>query len=118
MVEIWCEKENVDVNMIKAAIGPAIGNCCYEVDEKVINEVKTALNNTDKSSVFKKNGNGKYQLNLQKLNQILLIRAGVLPENIMLSDDRTSCHNGTFFSHRKDNGKTGRMMSFIGVKGD
>ncbi|RZT23023.1 peptidoglycan editing factor PgeF [Fictibacillus sp. BK138] len=117
MVELWCEKENEDIHEIKAAIGPAIGECCYEVDEKVIREVKAALNKKEDPDVFTANKNDRYQLNLQRLNEILLLQAGVLPENIIVSQQCTSCENSLFFSHRKDNGKTGRMMSFIGRKG-
>lgn len=117
MVELWCEKENADIHDIRAAIGPAIGECCYEVDEKVIREVKASLNKEENPDVFKANNNEKYQLNLQKLNEILLLQAGVLPENIIVSKQCTSCENSLFFSHRKDNGRTGRMMSFIGRKG-
>lgn len=117
MIKQWCEKENADVKDIKTAIGPAIGECCYEVDEKVISEVRSALNKNEEPAVFTKNDNGKYQLNLQSLNEILFLQAGVLPENITISHNCTSCENTVFFSHRKDNGKTGRMMSFIGRKG-
>lgn len=117
MVELWCEKENTDIHDIRAAIGPAIGECCYEVDEKVIREVKAALNKEENPDVFTANNNDKFQLNLQKLNEILLLQTGVLPENIIVSQQCTSCENSLFFSHRKDNGKTGRMMSFIGRKG-
>lgn len=117
MIEIWCEKENADVKDIKAAIGPAIGECCYEVDETVITEVKAALDKSEEPTVFSKKNPGKYQLNLQRLNELLFLKAGILPENITISHRCTSCENTTFFSHRKDNGKTGRMMSFIGRKG-
>ncbi|MDM5316618.1 peptidoglycan editing factor PgeF [Fictibacillus sp. b24] len=118
MVKIWCEKENVDVKTIQAAIGPSIGDCCYEVDDRVINEVITALNGMDDCTIFKKNEFEKYQLNLKSLNEKLLLHAGVLQENIIISDQCTSCKNDIFFSHRKDMGKTGRMMSYIGRKGD
>lgn len=118
MINTWHVEENVDVKSVFAAIGPSIGHCCYEVDDRVINEVKVALDGHAEDSVYKKNTAGNYQLNLKKLNEILLLRAGVLPENIIVSDQCTSCQNDVFFSHRKDNGKTGRMMSYIGRKGD
>ncbi|MED1864316.1 peptidoglycan editing factor PgeF [Fictibacillus nanhaiensis] len=118
MINTWQEKESVDVKSILAAIGPSIGHCCYEVDDRVINEVKVALDGDIEKSVYKKNTTGNYHLNLKKLNEILLLRAGVLPENIIVSEQCTSCQNDVFFSHRKDRGKTGRMMSYIGRKGD
>jgi polyphenol oxidase len=118
MIKTWQEKENVDVKAVLAAIGPSIGDCCYEVDDRVIKEVKAALGGDTENTVYMENEAGNYQLNLKKLNEILLLRAGVLPENIIVSDQCTSCQNDVFFSHRKDRGKTGRMMSYIGRKGD
>jgi YfiH family protein len=116
MIKLWCEEEKVDVRDIQAAIGPAIGDCCYEVDEKVITEVRAALDGHEDNTVYSESKAGKYQLNLQRLNEILLIKAGLPSENIIKSQDCTSCKNDIFFSHRKENGKTGRMMSFIGRK--
>ncbi|MBN3555140.1 peptidoglycan editing factor PgeF [Fictibacillus nanhaiensis] len=118
MITMWQDKENVDVKSVLAAIGPSIGQCCYEVDDVVINEVNIALGVDNVDKVYKKNEAGNYQLNLKKLNEVLLLRAGVLPENMSVSDQCTSCQNDVFFSHRSDRGKTGRMMSYIGRKGD
>ncbi|MBY6036174.1 peptidoglycan editing factor PgeF [Fictibacillus nanhaiensis] len=117
MIQIWCEKESVNEEEIKIAIGPSIASCCYEVDDTVIKEVKAALGNTAEPTVFMENEAGRYQLNLQRFNEILFIQSGILPENITISNQCTSCENDVFFSHRKEVGKTGRMMSFIGRKG-
>ena len=37
-------------------------------------------------------------------------------EHIVMSSLCTSCEEQLFFSHRRDQGKTGRMLSFIGFK--
>jgi len=58
--------------------------------------------------------NGKYSLDLKEANKQLLIQAGIPKENIYVTTYCTSCNPNTFFSHRRDEGKTGRMMSFIG----
>ena len=39
-------------------------------------------------------------------------------ENILVTNLCTSCQKEYFYSHRRDQGKTGRMMSFIGWKED
>jgi len=59
---------------------------------------------------------GKYMLNLQETNRILLEEAGILPGCIEVSHLCTSCRTDLFFSHRKENGKTGRMAAFIALK--
>jgi len=94
------------------AIGPAIGGCCYEVDDRIIDQVKqTALSWEESVTPL---SNGKYLLDLPKLNRLVMTENGVPLENIISSDWCTSCHTDLFFSHRKEGGKTGRMASFIG----
>jgi copper oxidase (laccase) domain-containing protein len=58
---------------------------------------------------------GQYKLDLKKLNKYLLLEAGIQEENITISHHCTSCEKEIFFSHRRDEGKTGRMLSFIGI---
>lgn len=41
--------------------------------------------------------------------------AGLREDAITMATDCTSCRNDLYFSHRKENGKTGRMMAFIAL---
>ncbi|MCC3357551.1 peptidoglycan editing factor PgeF [Bacillus sp. REN16] len=115
MVRAW-GTEDVKPDEIQAIIGPSIGQCCYIVDDYVINYVK-GLDNINSAS-YEKMADNKYRLELKQLNYQLMVRAGIPPENIQVSSYCTSCENQLFFSHRRDAGKTGRMMSFIGFKED
>jgi polyphenol oxidase len=87
---------------IRAAIGPSIGPCCYEVGAEV----------AEKFPAEYLNGN---KLDLWRYNHDLLMRTGIPPERVSMSGLCTRCHNGWFFSHRAENGKTGRMLGVIGV---
>jgi YfiH family protein len=98
------------------AIGPAIGGCCYEVDERIIEHVRQAAGSWQESVTPL--SNGKYLLDLVGLNQSILMEAGAAPSRIIRADLCTSCHTDLFFSHRKEAGKTGRMASFIGWKAE
>ncbi|TBL78167.1 peptidoglycan editing factor PgeF [Paenibacillus thalictri] len=106
---------------IHAAIGPSIGICCYEVDEKVIGRVQETMRELSDSSpveaahVYRDKGGGKYMLDLQQLNRQIMIKAGILPTHIELSTLCTSCHTEWFYSHRKEGGTTGRMAAWIGM---
>ena len=51
---------------VRAAIGPSIGPCCYEVDEPVWAPLKRAFPYW--SEVFEETGHGRGQLNLRRLN--------------------------------------------------
>ncbi|WP_261132704.1 peptidoglycan editing factor PgeF [Bacillus sp. Marseille-Q3570] len=115
MVDTWVTMEEVAVDSIHVFVGPSIQECCYEVDERVITQVDDSLDDEDPRPYTAK-GNSKYQLNLQHLNKQLLIRAGVPEKNVHLTKLCTSCNIERFFSHRKENGATGRMLGFIMLK--
>jgi YfiH family protein len=105
---------------IRAAIGPSIRACCYEVDETVANRVTHVLmdikaSSEERQAVMVDKGNGKYMLNLQELNRKLLLQAGILSSHIEVSQLCTSCSTDLFFSHRKEGGSTGRMIAWIGL---
>lgn len=115
MVRAWAS-EGVKPDEIQAVIGPAIDKCCYIVDDYVMNFVKDL--DVVNSKPYEKISDNQYRLDLKELNYQLMTRAGIPPENIQVSAYCTSCENQLFFSHRRDAGKTGRMMSFIGFKED
>lgn len=102
---------------ICVAIGPSIGQCCYQVDDNVLNAVKNCLPK-DWESVVIDDGPGHYRLNLKKLNQILLEDAGILSVNIEISQYCTSCHSQHFFSYRREGQIAGRMAAFAIRKGE
>ncbi|WP_088043888.1 peptidoglycan editing factor PgeF [Bacillus sp. EAC] len=114
LIDKWLKEENIKLEDIQIVIGPSIGECCYEVDDFVMNKVSEAFNDDIPHKVITKKLNGKYALNLKEANKQLLINSGISEENISMTNYCTSCNPNTFFSHRRDEGKTGRMMSFIG----
>lgn len=97
-----------------AAIGPSIGDCCYEVDERIVEQVRSAA--TSWETTVTPQENGKYMLDLGLLNQLILRGSGLLSERITRTQYCTSCRTDLFFSHRREAGRTGRMASFIGWK--
>ena len=117
MVDIWERTEGVQPKEIYAAIGPSICQNCYTVDKKVINYLEVILEEQTKTA-YNQITDNQFQLDLKLANALILQKAGVLPENIMTTDFCTSCDDSFFFSHRRDEGKTGRMMGLIGWKGE
>ena len=94
-------------------IGPAIGKCCYEVDEPVASQF-LGLGLDASRFVFEKGG-GKYMLDLTETNKRILMAAGVPEENITKSDVCTRCSHDLIWSHRATNGRRGGMCAILSI---
>ncbi len=115
MINEW-KSQGIDVASILAAVGPSISAKAYVVDDHVVNKVREALPFVNENLFMKEVSEGEYELDLKRVNYELLLQAGVKEENILCSSLCTSEEGSLFFSHRRDEGKTGRMMSYIGLK--
>ena len=113
-VRMLCEEYGADAKNIRAAIGPCIHKCCFEVGEDFLCEFTNALGN-DVAMQFIRCAQtaGKYFCDLVALNKFLLINSGVIPENIEIIDRCTCCEPEMFFSHRYSHGLRGTMLSVI-----
>lgn len=98
---------------IKAACGPCISVCCFEVGRDFVD---TAAYFCDEFLQFITKENGKYHADIKAMNKHILMCAGVPEENIFVSPDCTCCDPGTFFSHRYSKGVRGTLGSAIMMK--
>jgi polyphenol oxidase len=123
---------------LKAAIGPGIHGCCYEVGEevrvkfesqfayaaKLFREVKESDPVREKYPLLfltaRAPGHGelppKIFLNLVEANRRQLLTAGVPARNIEASPLCTQCNPDLLFSYRGEKGKTGRMMAVAAIR--
>ena len=100
---------------IVAAVGPSICQDCYEVSEDVAKEfIKEFIGHADEILINK--GNGKYQLDLWKTNEIVLSEAGVKKQNIAVTNICTCCNPDLLFSHRASKGKRGNLGAFMYIR--
>jgi len=102
-----------DPSRVVAAIGPAIGPECYEVDEPVMGPVREAFSFW--RDVAASRGNDRWSLDLVAANRTLLVQAGLRERNIHTLGMCTSCRRDLFYSFRAE-GRTGRMLSAIMIK--
>lgn len=109
---------------IQAAIGPSIGGCCYEVDENVLRHVRPLLEQLrvlgieaadGLDGVIAETAAGRARIDLKEINRQIMIKAGILPTHIEITQWCTGCRTDLFFSHRMEQGRTGRMASWIGL---
>jgi YfiH family protein len=92
---------------MRAAIGPSIGACCYEVDEPVVGDLAVAYPERYEQWVQPVRA-GHWMLDLWQANEDLMIRAGVRPEGIENARLCTGCDPELFYSYRK--GHHGRLL--------
>ena len=104
-----------DPSDIKAAIGPAISVCCYEVDKPCADNF-LALDELDSTTFVFPKGNGKFMIDLLETNRQILVHAGVKNENITVSDVCTNCNSELLWSHRATKGHRGTMSAFMCIK--
>jgi YfiH family protein len=123
---------------VRAAIGPGIQQCCYEVGEELRTKFESQLpfaealfHEVEESDAVHEKypllfmnqrapGHGdrctKLHLDLREANRRQLIGAGVPEKQISALPGCTACDTRHFFSHRAEKGRTGRMMAVIGIK--
>jgi YfiH family protein len=123
---------------LKAAIGPGIRVCCYQVGPEVKEAFEARFDyghslfrETKESDEVRQKypllflsarapGHSelpkKIFLDLAQASRRQLIEAGVPARNVFDLDQCTSCRHDLFFSHRADKGITGRMMAAVGIR--
>jgi hypothetical protein len=88
-----------DPRNLRAAIGPSIGVCCYEVGPEVARRFGMAVSH-------------QVHLDLPGINEMQLRAAGV--SNVWVSGECTFCAANRFYSFRREREQAGRMISFVG----
>ncbi|WP_085992463.1 peptidoglycan editing factor PgeF [Oceanobacillus senegalensis] len=109
MVQSLTEK-GAQAHNIQVVIGPCISQDMYEVDLHVIQHIDHRYK--DKTIIQKENN--RFLLDLKQLNVEILLLSGILRHNIDVTKYCTFKDDALFFSHRRDKGKTGRMLAFLG----
>ena len=124
--QFGCHSKN-----IYAGIGPAIGPCCYEVSRDVqelfldgsqfadMPTKERYRNLVRESATFTQLDLGRKEslrLDLQATNRKQLLMAGLQLEHIEEADICTGCNTDRFFSHRCENGQTGRFPVIMALQ--
>jgi YfiH family protein len=123
---------------LRAAIGPSIRACCYEVGQEVVEAYRgrftrsegyfTAPPAGDAANASRypllflsarppgqgPDGAAAARLDLVAVTRDQLQNVGLRSRYICVADFCTACRTDLFFSHRKE-GLTGRMMAVVGV---
>lgn len=107
---------------VVAVIGPGICQNCFEASDDVYDAFREKFGETFTEDVNMCRADsvrkGKWYISLPDIVYKTLIDAGVKEENIVKSGICTCCaeNSGKYFSHRREQGKTGAMSGFIMLK--
>lgn len=104
-----------DPGEVTAAVGPSICQDCYEVSQDVAEEFQAAFPGHETEILFEK-GNGKYQLDLWRANERVLLDAGITKDHLVVTDLCTCCNPDYLFSHRASHGRRGNLGGFLYLK--
>ncbi len=95
-----------------AALGPHIRRCCYAVSSDLAAQFSAQFGSEVIDLRRGPDGfNDTYHLDLALAVRRTLERVGLKPGQIDATGPCTACDGGRFFSHRRDEGKTGRQLS-------
>ena len=100
--------KNWKLSEFEILIGPSIQQCCFEVDENIIDRFE--------KDFLIRNINGKFFVSLQLSAKKELTRIGFSDENIMIDNQCSCCNEKKFYSYRRDNKNTGRMIALLGAR--
>ncbi len=107
MASLGAKPENVC-----AAMGAAIGKCCFETDDDVPRAIDAYIG-ADAPGCYTQRSDGKYMVDLRLANKKRLMQLGLREENIDVSDECTHCSHDKYWSHRYTKGKRGSQGAVI-----
>ncbi|MFM8550800.1 MAG: peptidoglycan editing factor PgeF [Nitrospiraceae bacterium] len=96
---------------LRIGIGPSAGPCCYEVDEPVLEKLRSGF--SDWPLVARETGQGVWLLDLRDLLRRQAQTWGVEAHAIRSANVCTICHPSLFHSYRRDGTARGTMVSGI-----
>tara|TARA_B100000686_G_C16756968_1_gene956172 strand:- start:1366 stop:2142 length:777 start_codon:yes stop_codon:yes gene_type:complete len=99
-VDLMKKRYGIEVRFLRAAIGPSIGPCCYDVGEECAKEFTKYQNGWNRWT--KRGENGKFLLDLISANRDQALNLGLHEKNIFVSGHCTACRNDLFYSWRRE----------------
>lgn len=97
---------------LRAGLSPCLGPCCLELS--ALEHREFSARHPDSAGFCGPLVDGHFKLDLWACCKAQLTRAGVREDRMEIQALCTGHHPDLFFSHRRDRGKTGRMMTFSG----
>jgi polyphenol oxidase len=98
---------------LRVSIGPSAGPCCYEVDDPVLDQLRTGL--PEWKSVVHDYPGRKVRLDLKALIRRQVEGDGVCAHSVSSVNLCTICQDQLFYSYRREGRVNGTMVSGIAL---
>jgi polyphenol oxidase len=102
-----CEAAAVPPGEVRVAIGPCIRACCYPVGIEVAERFPAAARTRD---------GDVWRVDLPAAIRLQLAAAGLPADALEDTGACTACHPADSFSHRRDQGRTGRLWGVAALR--
>lgn len=98
------------------ALGPAIGACCYQVGDELIEAFRSAgATAREIGRWFARQADGSLRLDIWTANVDQLVESGVAADRVHLAGLCTQSHASVFDSYRAEGAAAGRMAALVRV---
>jgi YfiH family protein len=94
---------------LHVALGPSIGPCCYTVSADTAAQFPATAVQAEP---------GGFRLDLRAANRLQAEAMGLLPQHVESDPPCTGCNRQDFFSHRVEQGRTGRLWALLWMPQD
>ena len=101
----------IEPAMLHMVMGPCIGPEVYEVSDELAERFEQAFG----PAGIGRTGDNTPSLNLKEANRRIALNAGIPEAQIHTLPHCTHSEAEKFFSHRRDNGHTGRHLNFVAI---
>lgn len=114
VIDYLCRQYQIKPDQLLVAMSPAVCRNCYQIGLKDAESFIEA--GWADRRYLEPAENNLFKLDLASINMTQLLTAGINDDNIAISGLCTSCNPDLFYSYRRDQGHTGRMIGFIALK--
>ena len=109
----------IDPAQLYALLGPAIGACCYDLDDRAVRPFQERFPDWQrfiKPNARHRNTARPWAMSLTAANEGHLLAEGIPPTQLEIVSPCTQCYHGHFYSHRAEGPQAGRGMAVIGIR--
>jgi YfiH family protein len=108
-IQWMCRKHGATASAMRAAIGPAIGPCCFDIGPDVADRIRLK----DWGAKVLTERNDRCHMDLVEANVQQMVAMGLSRSAIGAANQCTRCASDHFFSYRGSGGLTGRMLATV-----